>query len=373
MEMVQQNMLMAMVQSAPQNAAPRDSGTESAQSDFRKLMEQQTERPATEPAAKQETETVTTSQNTDSAEETEMTLQELAASQLVQTFVLPVQSVTTQETVVANAPAAVLQQAEAAQQMLPQTQSTQQTVSTAPAVENTAQPELGDAVSAPVEMPTGTENSNRPQDNAFAHTMARSDRPVSDEPVVTVREIGNTAEVDAEVDAETVETEEGTRLFAQVDTAPVKVSETAAPMETANTAPAAPVEKQVEVAVAQAMENGETKVEVFLEPAELGKVKIELVQQKDGTLHITLHAENSNTRAMLERDAGTLQAALRSATQQETQVDVPRQEETRQDAWQDGHNRQEQQQQQQRRNSQRDGEDFLHQLRLGLAPLDEAV
>ena len=163
-----------------------------------------------------------------------------------------------------------------------------------------------------------------------------------------------------------------TPLFEEVEAAPIKVAE--AP-ERAEKAPA--VEKQVADKLVSVFESGETKVEIRLDPAELGKLTIELTRNEDGTLNILLDAENMQTRGLLERHVTGLQEALAERGQQNVQITVNQNEESqRQDNnanqrndFQDGSNGR--QSEQHRRDDHRSGEDFLQQLRLGLIPIEE--
>ena len=157
----------------------------------------------------------------------------------------------------------------------------------------------------------------------------------------------------------TVETE--AQVFKSVETAPIKVSETAAPMRPAQ---AEPVEEQIAVRVNESVSLGETRVELQLTPESLGKVTIEMVQKEDGSLSIAIQAENSQTRNLLERDLSGLQSLLSRTTQQEVQVNVAQPQEQQQPQDYDGH-QQQQHHQQQQENRQR-SEEFLNRLRLSL-------
>ena len=150
-------------------------------------------------------------------------------------------------------------------------------------------------------------------------------------------------------------------IFESVETAPIKVSETAAPTATAA---AEPVEDQIADKLTETLNLGETRVELQLTPENLGKVTIELTQKEAGSLHIALQAESSQTRSLLERDLSGLQSLLSRTTQQEVQVNVSQPQEQQQQQNYDGHQQQHQQQEQQE--NRRSGEDFLNQLRLGL-------
>ena len=158
-------------------------------------------------------------------------------------------------------------------------------------------------------------------------------------------------------------------VFQDVREIPVKVGEAPVAEETLET----PVEDQIGPRLAEALKSGDTRVEIQLAPESLGKVTVEVTLREDGTLHVALHAENSQTRGLLERSADNLMAMLGRDARQEVQVEVPRQQESQQQNFYDGQQGREHQgreQQQEHRQERQGGEDFLHQLRLGLVPGD---
>lgn len=159
-------------------------------------------------------------------------------------------------------------------------------------------------------------------------------------------------------------------LFKDVEATPIKVAE--APERTGESAP---VERQVAEKLTNLLDSGETRVEIQLEPLELGKLTISLTRNEDGVLNILLSAESVQTRDLLERHMGSLQEALFERGQQSVQITVDRNEESqRQDGqqrndFQDGSN--DRRNEQQRRDDRPSGEDFLQQLRLGLIPIED--
>ena len=158
-------------------------------------------------------------------------------------------------------------------------------------------------------------------------------------------------------------------VFQDVREIPVKVGEAPVAEETLET----PVEDQIGPRLAEALKSGDTRVEIQLAPESLGKVTVEVTLREDGTLHVALHAENSQTRGLLERSADNLMAMLGRDARQEVQVEVPRQQESQQQNFYDGQQGREHQGRQQEQEHQQErqgGEDFLHQLRLGLVPGD---
>ncbi len=156
-----------------------------------------------------------------------------------------------------------------------------------------------------------------------------------------------------------------TPVFEDVKAVPVKVGE--AP----KTEMKQPVEQQISHRLTEALQNGETHVELQLTPENLGKVTVELTLSKDGGLVVQLHAENRETQSLLSKNTAGLEALLGRETAQEVRVEVPRQEESqRQDLYEQQQQQHRQHRQEERRRQETDSEDFLQQLRLGLIPLD---
>lgn len=237
-------------------------------------------------------------------------------------------------------------------------------------VPQTVNPEMAEAT---VEL----EAELQPQEKELAETF---EVKVQEGPIETVQSQESGVQVKA---VETAGTEQGdnnpdapkenlggeTPVFHEVRDIPVKVGEAPAAAQTQEI----PVEEQVGAKLTEALQSGDTHVEIQLAPENLGKVTVEVTLHEDGALHVAIHAENSRTHSLLERSTDSLAAALARETRQEVQVEVPRQQESQQQNFYDGrqgHGHQGRQQQQQRQD-QRSGEDFLHQLRLGLVPVDE--
>lgn len=157
-------------------------------------------------------------------------------------------------------------------------------------------------------------------------------------------------------------------LFENVEAAPIKVAE--APERTQEETP---IERQVTEKLSDAIRSGETRVELQLEPLELGKLTIELTHSENGALNILINAENAETRTLLERHINSLQEALVERSQNSVQITVDRSEESQRQEqnndFRDGSNNRHNEQQ--RRDGQRSGEDFLQQLRLGLIPIED--
>jgi flagellar hook-length control protein FliK len=153
----------------------------------------------------------------------------------------------------------------------------------------------------------------------------------------------------------------------------IKVAEAPAAESTEQTAP---VEKQIADQLTQALDQGESKVEVKLTPESLGSVTVEVTQQKNGALSVVLTAESDHTRTLLTQHMGNLQELLGAQGQKDVQIQVARQQESQQsDANYDDRNGAQngqsgQQQEQRQQQARQQDQDFLQQLRLGLIPLD---
>ena len=159
-------------------------------------------------------------------------------------------------------------------------------------------------------------------------------------------------------------------VFRDIKAVPVKVGEVYQAEPT--------VENGVELkdlgdTLTQAIDRGENRLELQLQPAELGRIRVEMRWSDEGALHVILHAESTRTQSLLEKDMASLQTLLGRETQQEVKVELPRQQEAPRQSFDDGRQNggQQHHQQEQRQSSRHDGQDFLHQLRLGLIPAEE--
>ncbi len=159
-------------------------------------------------------------------------------------------------------------------------------------------------------------------------------------------------------------------VFRDIKAVPVKVGEVYQAEPT--------VENGVELkdlgdTLTQAIDRGENRLELQLQPAELGRIRVEMRWSDEGALHVILHAESTRTQSLLEKDMAGLQSLLGRETQQEVKVELPREQEAPRQSFDDGRQNggQQHHQQEQRQSSRHSGQDFLHQLRLGLIPAEE--
>ena len=159
-------------------------------------------------------------------------------------------------------------------------------------------------------------------------------------------------------------------VFRDIKAVPVKVGEVYQAEPT--------VENGVELkdlgdTLTQAIDRGENRLELQLQPAELGRIRVEMRWSDEGALHVILHAESTRTQSLLEKDMASLQTLLGREIQQEVKVELPREQEAPRQSFDDGRQNggQQHHQQEQRQSSRHSGQDFLHQLRLGLIPAEE--
>lgn len=173
-------------------------------------------------------------------------------------------------------------------------------------------------------------------------------------------------EVDQPDDQPVVVTEQEQPLFRDVETVPVKVGDATPTVDVK----APDMEKQLADTIQANLNNVGDKVQIQLQPENLGHITIELVQH-GGKMGLVIFADNAKTTSLLAQHAGNLGALLEDRTGQTVHVQV-QQQEPEQPQY-DGHNQQNRQQQEEQshpKQSKAEQDSFLGQLRLGLYQLD---
>ena len=343
MEQMQMTMLsMLQTVAAPQSNKTSESVKTDNGEDFRSMMEKQSKQPETEECVKEKAELPKEDELDEGA------MQELAAMQLFVADTMQIVTVENEEAVMAVENVLIAEEAAMPQQIVAEMpvesgaeQIAAEVVETA-VEESHAEVEVANADAVP-EVKTAEQSAGS---NGAAQSGADTEQ--GEESFVEEAEV----------------TMGEQKVFHEVETAPIKVSETASEAETV-----ASVENQISDKLTETLAIGETRVELQLNPDHLGKITIELTKSSDGALHVSLFAENSETRLMLERDMGGLQSLLHQNVREDVQVEVSHQSEAQQHESYDGHQQQSREQEQKRERQQ--GEDFLNQLRLGLIPQDE--
>lgn len=163
-------------------------------------------------------------------------------------------------------------------------------------------------------------------------------------------------------------------LFRGAESAPVKVAERYETVDTRSP----DMDSQMASAIRQAADDGAQRIQLTLNPANLGQVTVEMTRSASGVLEVALHVVSGKAEQLLGQHLDGLHAALAAYGQgQEVKVEVQRSQETPQQQSQqdqhqanpDGHNRNQQQHQDRQDRRQRQAEhagDFLQRLRLGL-------
>lgn len=167
---------------------------------------------------------------------------------------------------------------------------------------------------------------------------------------------------------------------AWVQSEPVFQRETATPVKVAENYEAEEPEQlenldQMRNQLSQAIQNGQSSVQIQLSPANLGQVLVEITRGADGALSIVMTAATEKAAAVLQQHGSGLQQMMAANLETPVQVTVQQSQEpenANQFLNPDGQNRQQHQQQQHEKRQQASTEDFLQQLRLGLVGLENA-
>lgn len=175
-----------------------------------------------------------------------------------------------------------------------------------------------------------------------------------------------TVEVEQTDEQQVVVTPQEQPVFRDVEAVPVKVGDATPTVDT--TAP--DMEKQLADTIQANLNNVGDKVQIQLQPENLGHITIELAQH-GSKLGLVIYAESAKTTTLLAQHVGNLGAMLEDRSGQTVQIQVQHQEPEQPQY--DGHNqqnRQQQEQQSQPKQTKAEQDSFLGQLRLGLFQLD---
>lgn len=259
-----------------------------------------------------------------------------------------VQDVTQQAANPVNAANVAAEQPVAANGMAQQAAAQQQVPEQQAAVQQSPVQQQAETQAEPVEVQTVQAKPESQQ--AQAETFAQTAKDDSGEP-------------DAQAAVRTAEQP----FFQETENMPVKVGD-GDTIDTQQPDFDAKLTQNVEKALSQ----GEQRVEIRLNPENLGSVVVEMTRSQDGSLHVVLHTETESAARLLSEHSGTLGLMLQNNNQGEVRVEV-RQPQQENQQWQhpdqDGgqnHGGQQREQQEHRQST----EDFLQQLRLGLFSLD---
>lgn len=259
-----------------------------------------------------------------------------------------VQDVTQQTANPVNAANVAAEQPVAANGMAQQAAAQQQVPEQQAAVQQSPVQQQAETQAEPVEVQTVQAKPESQQ--AQAETFAQTAKDDSGEP-----------------DAQAAVTTAEQPFFQETENMPVKVGD-GDTIDTQQPDFDAKLTQNVEKALSQ----GEQRVEIRLNPENLGSVVVEMTRSQDGSLHVVLHTETESAARLLSEHSSTLGLMLQNNSQGEVRVEV-RQPQQENQQWQhpdqDGgqnHGGQQREQQEHRQST----EDFLQQLRLGLFSLD---
>ena len=233
-----------------------------------------------------------------------------------------------------------------------------------------AEPELAEAETETVEVPVEQTADVTRTVRTDAQPAAQETRAEIETPRIT--DVDASEETSDEDNAETAQTMQEAPLFEHVEAPVVKVAEVSRPIPLEAENGVEQLGNELNLVVNSADAN---RIEVTLTPENLGKLTVEITRGSDGTLSVVLHTTTERAANLLDRGADGLRQMLAANSEREVQVQVRGSEETQQqflnpDGQNDQENRQ-QQQQNRRRDEQRNTQDFLQQLRLGLVDVDD--
>ncbi|MCF0151354.1 MAG: flagellar hook-length control protein FliK [Firmicutes bacterium] len=151
-----------------------------------------------------------------------------------------------------------------------------------------------------------------------------------------------------------------TPLFKDPESIPIKVAEAPRAAEAKESDPV----QQLSVRIKDALDRGESRVELQLNPKSLGKVSVEMLWSKSGELRLTLTAQNPDTQKLLAADLSQLKMLLQKDGAQTVNIQLRQEQQSydRNDE-QSGGNGSRREPEKRKHHSQ----DFIQQLRLGLA------
>lgn len=393
------NTVLDMLQMAQNTSAVKQPGTENAGGEagsFKDMLESKSEKPQESTKAETERDTVKadtekkpvenskqpekSDKKTEEAEEQGVDVaRQIACSQMVMLEV-PVEDVAVETAPIEAAVEVSAVEIEAQPEIVETVVQEQTTVQVEQKTEAAVEPKVEfeaaieqETVEVPQEVDTDEyvpAEQNVQRENVENETVVREDIKVVAEEQPEIKTEDDTAmEGAAEVP-----------VFQEVEAAPIKVAE---PESEFVPQQAEDIDTQLEPKLTKALAQGESRVQVQLQPENLGVVNVEITRSRDGAISVILSAVNEQTHNMLTKHASRLQQAMLMSGQQNVQVQVQKSDDAQQaenqqnnqrnpeDMYdgQDGgqHN---QRQQEQRRHNANSGQDFLQQLRLGLIPLE---
>lgn len=154
---------------------------------------------------------------------------------------------------------------------------------------------------------------------------------------------------------------QNTPLFQNVESTPIKVGEKAPVLDTQSPN----MEQDLKDIIKYNLKADGDKIEIQLNPSNLGKITVELVQ-KDGSMSVLVTAENSKTLSLLAQHAGGIETMMQERLSQPVQVFIEQQQPEQQFNDSQKQNNRQNQNNQNNKPSKDEQQNFIDQLRLGL-------
>ena len=202
------------------------------------------------------------------------------------------------------------------------------------------------------------ETAERPEQEIEVH-VERAERPVDTEKAEDSEEPGGEAAAAEQP------------VFHETQAVPVKVGERYEVVDTEKPE----MDNQLAKTVNDAVQLGQERVEIRLNPQNLGSLVIEMTKDAGGVLQVVLHAATPKAEGVLNQHLNNLHTALQGYGHEEIRLEVQRGQQSEQQNFRqadpDGRGQHHHRQQQERQEEQHSGEEFMQKLRLGLFGMED--
>ena len=196
-----------------------------------------------------------------------------------------------------------------------------------------------------------------------------AERPESQDGEVRAETAETSRKDGEEIQGEAAEPEQS--VFRETQSTPVKVGER---YETVDTQ-APEMDDQMADIIRTAIQTGQDRIEIRLNPQNLGSLVIQMTKDTAGVLQVVLHAASPKTEGLLNQHLNSLHSALQAYGHEEVRIEVQRGGESQQQDFRqadpDGRGQHQHRQQQERQEERQGSEEFMQKLRLGLFGLEE--
>ena len=160
-------------------------------------------------------------------------------------------------------------------------------------------------------------------------------------------------------------------LFHEAEAAPVKVGDRYEVVDTQEPE----MDNQLANMIRDAAQNGQDRVEIRLNPQNLGSLVIEMTKDTNGVLQVVLHASTPKAEGLLNQHLNNLHTALQGYGHEEIHLEVQRGQQSEQQTFlqadPEGRGQHQHRELEQQQVEQQNGEEFMQKLRLGLFGLED--